>query len=282
MLYNNYKVKFMIEFRHFRESQQSLLSHHSCSRNLSDGSGDVHTSKSLNCRRQGSHKLIDLICCIVAAPDEDNLVCLGEGSGDLRGDRGQGLEHEGHDGRVPVLLVGAGLESHALSLGPTHSLHSPGLGASDQPDLLPVSLGALHHPGPVTLGHSLHLVRLGLGGELDCGSELLLLPLDLLLLNLDLFPSLHHLDLNLLIPDSLLDLCCLEFVCKLGLCFRSVDLLVKVSFLQFECPTVVLYLGVSAVLDVHSRLLTFCLSDASISVGLSNTNLCVSLHSSCL
>ena len=39
----------------------------------------------LNCRRQSSNKFIDFICRVVAPSDEDNLVCLGEGSGDLRG-----------------------------------------------------------------------------------------------------------------------------------------------------------------------------------------------------
>ena len=50
--------------------------------------------------------------------------------------------------------------------------------------------------------------------------------------------------------------------------YRSVDLLVKVCFLQFERPAIVLYLGVGAVLDVHGGLLTLSLPDAGISVSL--------------
>ena len=50
--------------------------------------------------------------------------------------------------------------------------------------------------------------------------------------------------------------------------YRSVDLLVKVCFLQFERPAIILYLGVGAVLDVHSGLLALCLPDAGISISL--------------
>ena len=87
------------------------------------------------------------------------------------------------------------------------------------PDLLPVSLGGLDHAGPVALGHSLHLVRLGLGGELHRGRQLLLLAHDLLLLDLDLLPPLHHLDLDLLVTDLLLDLGRLQLVRQLRLGF---------------------------------------------------------------
>ena len=71
----------------------------------------------------------------------------------------------------------------------------------------------------LTLGHCLNLVCLSLGRQLDCSNQLLLLPLDLLVLDLNLLPSLHNLDLDLLIPDSLLDLGCLQFIRQLGLSF---------------------------------------------------------------
>ena len=83
------------------------------------------------------------------------------------------------------------------------------------PDLLPVSLGGLDHAGPVALCDGLHLVRLGLGGELHRGRQLLLLAHDLLLLDLDLLPPLHHLDLDLLVTDLLLDLGRLQLVRQL-------------------------------------------------------------------
>ena len=50
--------------------------------------------------------------------------------------------------------------------------------------------------------------------------------------------------------------------------YRSVDLLVKVCFLQFERSAIVLYLGVGVVLDVHGRLLALRLFDSSISLSL--------------
>ncbi len=46
---------------------------------------------------------------------------------------------------------------------------------------------------PVSLGDGLDLVGLRLGRQLDGGDELLLLPHDLLGLDLDLFPSFNHL-----------------------------------------------------------------------------------------
>ena len=87
------------------------------------------------------------------------------------------------------------------------------------PDLLPVSLGGLDHAGPVALGYGLHLVRLGLGGELHRGRQLLLLAHDLLLLDLDLLPPLHHLDLDLFVTDLLLNLGRLQLVRQLRLGF---------------------------------------------------------------
>ena len=87
------------------------------------------------------------------------------------------------------------------------------------PDLLPVSLGGLDHAGPVALSDGLHLVGLGLGGELHGGRQLLLLAHDLLLLDLDLLPPLHHLDLDLLVTDLLLDLGRLQLVRQLRLGF---------------------------------------------------------------
>ena len=50
--------------------------------------------------------------------------------------------------------------------------------------------------------------------------------------------------------------------------YRSVDLLVKVCFLQFERSAIVLYLSVGVVLDVHGRLLALRLFDSSISISL--------------
>ena len=73
------------------------------------------------------------------------------------------------------------------------------------------------------------LVSLGLCRQLDGGSQLLLLPLDLLLLNLNLLPSLYNLDLDFLVPNSLLDLSSLKLVSKLGLSF-----LMKTMKLKFE------------------------------------------------
>ena len=87
------------------------------------------------------------------------------------------------------------------------------------PDLLPVSLGGLDHAGPVALSDGLHLVRLSLGGELHRGRQLLLLAHDLLLLDLDLLPPLHHLDLDLLVTDLLLNLGRLQLVRQLRLGF---------------------------------------------------------------
>ena len=49
---------------------------------------------------------------------------------------------------------------------------------------------------PVSLGDGLDLVGLRLGRQLDGGDELFLLSYDLLGLDLDLFPSFHHLTIN--------------------------------------------------------------------------------------
>merc|ERR1712107_359631 len=142
----------------------------------------------------------------------------------------------------------------------------------------PSSLGRLHHLGSVSFSHSLDLVSLGLCRQLDGGSQLLLLPLDLLLLNLNLLSSLYNLYLDFLIPDSLLDLCSLKLVCKLGLSFRGVDFLVKVSLLKFESSAIVFNLGVSAIFDIHGSFFTLGFSNTSISICLSYPNLCISLH----
>merc|ERR1719322_1360296 len=254
------------------------LSHHRSPGNLAKSTGYIHPCKSLNCRRKSSDKFVDLVGSVIVASDEDDLVSLGQRGGDLCGDGGQGLEHQRHHGRVPVLLVCRGLHPHTLGLRPTHGLHGPGLRSSDQSDLLPVSLGGLDHLGPVTLGHRLDLVGLRLGGQLDSGDQLLLLPLDLLLLNLDLFPPLYNLDLDLLIPNSLLDLGSLKLVCKLGLSFSRINFLVKVCFLKFECSAVILNLCVSTIFDIHGSFFTLGFSNTRISISLSHSNLSVSLH----
>lgn len=69
------------------------------------------------------------------------------------------------------------------------------------------------------LSQLLHFVGLGLSGPLDSGNELLVCPVNLLLLNGDLFLPLHHLDLNLLQTDLLLLLGGLQLIRQLGLCF---------------------------------------------------------------
>ncbi len=69
------------------------------------------------------------------------------------------------------------------------------------------------------LSQLLHLVGLGLGWPLDDGDELLVCPVNLLLLDGDLFLPLHHLDLDLLQADLLLLLGCLQLVRQLRLCF---------------------------------------------------------------
>ena len=53
--------------------------------------------------------------------------------------------------------------------------------------------------------------------------------------------------------------------------YSSIYFSVKISLLHFEASAVVLNFSVSAVLDIHGRLLTLSLSDASISVGLQIT-----------
>ena len=89
---------------------------------------------------------------------------------------------------------------------------------------------------PHSLGHSLHFVSFSLSRQPHCGDQLLLLPHDLLLLNLNLLPSLYnlflaiyekivshsemlYLDLNFLISYSLLDFSCLKFIGHLSFCF---------------------------------------------------------------
>merc|ERR1712107_34952 len=146
----------------------------------------------------------------------------------------------------------------------------------------PSALADSYHLGSVSFSHSLDLVSLGLCRQLDGGSQLLLLPLDLLLLNLNLLSSLYNLYLDFLIPDSLLDLCSLKLVCKLGLSFSGVDFLVKVSLLKFESSAIVFNLGVSAIFNVHGSFFTLGFSNTSISIGLSYPNLCISLHCCCL
>ena len=66
---------------------------------------------------------------------------------------------------------------------------------------------------------------------------------------------------------SIQDHCENAMQCQLST-YRSVDLLVKVCFLQFERSAIVLYLGVGVVLDVHGRLLALRLFDSSISISL--------------
>lgn len=71
----------------------------------------------------------------------------------------------------------------------------------------------------LTLSQLLHFVGLSLSGPLHCGNELLIGPVNLLLLNGDLFLPLNHLDLYLLQTDLLLLLSCLQLVRQLRLCF---------------------------------------------------------------
>ncbi len=59
---------------------------------------------------------------------------------------------------------------------------------------------------PVSFCDGLDLVRLGLSGEFDGGDELLLLPHDLLGLDLDLFPSLYHLQRTQLRKEKRIEL----------------------------------------------------------------------------
>ena len=106
----------------------------------------------LYCGGQGADQLIDLVGGVVAAPNEHDLVRLGERRRDLRRDGGQRLQHQRHHRRVPVLehrgvrsvylyllsaaahlFVGRGLHAHALRLGATHGLHGAGVSCSDQP-----------------------------------------------------------------------------------------------------------------------------------------------------
>merc|ERR1719220_881743 len=199
-------------------TRQSLF-HHGRSGDFPQSSSDIHAGESLYGRREGSHQFVDLVGRVVVAADQNDLLGLGERSSNLRSNGWQSLQHQGHHGGVSVLLVGRGLQPHTLRLRLADSLHSSGLGSSDQFDFLSFSLGSLDHPGPVTLGHGLNLEGLSLGWQLHGGRQLLLLPLDLLLLDLDLLPPLHHLDLDLLVPDLLLYFSCLQLVSKLSLSF---------------------------------------------------------------
>lgn len=69
------------------------------------------------------------------------------------------------------------------------------------------------------LSQLLHFVGLSLSRSLHSSNELLVCPINLLLLNGDLLLPLHHLDLNLLQTDLLLLLGCLQLVCQLGFGF---------------------------------------------------------------
>lgn len=71
----------------------------------------------------------------------------------------------------------------------------------------------------LALSQLLHFIGLGLSRPLYSGNELLVCPVNLLLLNCNLLLPLHHLDLNLLQPDLLLLFGSLQLVCQLGLCF---------------------------------------------------------------
>lgn len=69
----------------------------------------------------------------------------------------------------------------------------------------------------LSLGDLLDAVGFGLGRPLHGGDELLLLPDDLFLFDVDLLLALHHLDLDFLLADLLLLPGALELVGQLGL-----------------------------------------------------------------
>merc|ERR1711971_1456713 len=197
------------------------------------------------------------MCSIVASPNQHNLVGLCKRSRNLSRDLRKSFKHEREDGGVSVLLVSARLHPHSLSLGPANSRSSSCLSSTNQTDLFTISPGSLNCFRPLSLSNCLHFVAFCLSGEFNRGNQLLLL-------------------------DPLLDLCSLQLISQLGLSFRSVDFHVEISFLQLEPAAVVLNFGVCAVFDIHRSFLTFCFPDPCVSVCLSNSNLGISLHSSCL
>merc|ERR1719285_166434 len=135
------------------------------------------------------------MCGIVASPNQHNLVSLGKRSRNLSCDLRESFKNKGEDGGVSVLLVSACLHPHSLSLSPANSLSGSCLSSTNQTDLFTIGPGSLNCFGPLALSR-----------EFNRGNQLLLFPLDLLLLNLNLLSPLHHLNLDLLLPDPLLDL----------------------------------------------------------------------------
>lgn len=79
----------------------------------------------------------------------------------------------------------------------------------------------------------LHLVGLGLRRTLHSGDELLFSAINLLLLNCDLFFSLHHLNFNLLQTDLLLLFGRLQLICQLSFCFLGRQGFIY--FLNIQC-----------------------------------------------
>merc|ERR1719225_706448 len=222
------------------------------------------------------------MCGVVASSNQHDLVGLGKRCRHLRCNLGKSLKHKRENSGVSILLVGACLHSHPLGLSPANCLSCSCFSSTDQADLLTISSGGFNSFSPLTLSNCLHFVSFRLCWEFDGGYQLLLLPLDLLLLDLDLLPPLNHLDLDFLLSDSLLDLGGLQFIGQLCFGFRSVHFHVEVGLLQLEAAAVVLNFGVCTVLDIHGSFLTFCFPDSRVSVCLGDSDLGVSFHFSCL
>merc|ERR1711973_947925 len=139
------------------KSVSNILFHHSSPGDFSQSSSDIHPSKSLYGGRKCPDQLVDLVGGVVVPANKNDLVSFSQRSSNLGSDGGQSLQDQRHHGRVTIIFIGSGLQPHTLSLGLANSLNSPGLSPSDQFDLLSLSLGGLHHLGPVALGHCLHL-----------------------------------------------------------------------------------------------------------------------------
>merc|ERR1719167_1516888 len=140
------------------------------------------------------------MCGVVASSNQHNLVGLGKRCRHLCCNLGKSLKHKRENGGISVLLVGACLHPHPLCLGPANCLSCSRLSSTDQADLLTISSGGFNSFSPLTLSNCLHFVSFGLCWEFDRGYQLLLLPLDLLLLDLDLLPPLSTLRFNPLHP----------------------------------------------------------------------------------
>merc|ERR1719285_1154267 len=142
------------------------------------------------------------MCGIVASPNQHNLVGLGKRSRNLSCDLRESFKNKGENGGVSVLLVSARLHPHSLSLSPANSLSGSCLSGTNQTDLFTIGPSSLNCFGPLALSNCLHFVAFCLSREFNRGNQLLLLHLNLL-------SPLHHLNLDFLLPDPLLDLCSL-------------------------------------------------------------------------